>query len=215
MQKGRKDIAAHLLKTSSDFSVYKQLAKTLTPFRNEPICSRLFIMEGSQEHPRVGLRYPGYKLKQRVLKRPQKNSALWANLLDFEVVPFIQGKEGSSKLFTYRKLLSDFELHKKGNSVFWKMIEQVHKYNSIPADLPKLEGFDSRQFLEMLKWMLIQEDLNYKLSWEDTGSEIPYRLQNKNGGLTKKGAGRDKFYAALILVHENHFDAATTGKIIP
>ena len=81
--------------------------------------------------------------------------------------------------------------------------------------LAKLEGFDSRQFLEMLKWMLIQEDLNYKLSWEDTGSEIPYRLQNKNGGLTKKGAGRDKFYAALILVHENHFDAATTGKIIP
>jgi len=92
MQKGenerRKDITAHLLKTSSDFSVYKQLAETLPPFRSEPTCSRLFIVEGSLENPRVGIRYPGRKLKQRALKKPNKNSALWANLLDFEAAPF-------------------------------------------------------------------------------------------------------------------------------
>ena len=73
----------------------------------------------------------------------------------------------------------------------------------------------SPQFLEMLKWMWIQEDLNYKLSWREVGSKMPYRLQNRNGGPTSKGAGRDKFYAALILVHGNYFDAASMRKIIP
>ena len=44
---------------------------------------------------------------------------------------------------------------------------------------------------------------------------MPYCLQNRNGGPTSKGAGRDKFYAALILVHGNYFDAASMRKIIP
>ena len=95
------------------------------------------------------------------------------------------------------------------------MIIQLHRYNTINKKPPKLKGINSRQFLEMLKWMWIQEDLNYKLSWKETGSKIPYRLQNRNGGATSKGAGRDKFYAALILVHGNFFDAASMRKIIP
>ena len=195
--------------------VYKQLAQVLPSFRDELVCSCLFIVEGSLKHPRIGLRYPGRKLKQRILKNPRKNSMLWANLLDFEVVPFESEKEESSKTFTYVNLLKDFALYKKNSQDFWEMIKQIHKDNTITLEPPKLEGIDSRRFLEMLKWMWIQEDLNYKLSWKEVGSAIPYRLQNKNGNATSKGAGRDKFYATLILVQGNHFDAASMRKIIP
>lgn len=203
------------LKTASDFSVYKQLAQILPQFRNEPTRSRLFIVEGTLQHPRVGFRYPGYKLKPRTLTRPNRKSALWANLLDFEVVPFIGGKEESSTLFTYRILLKDFELHKKDDAEFWTRIGQLHKSNFIPHRLPRLRGIGSRQFLEMLKWMWIQEDLNYKLSSKEVDSSLHYRLQNKSGSATGNGAGRDKFYAGLLLVKHHNFDAGKVGKIIP
>ncbi|MCX6787280.1 MAG: hypothetical protein NTY93_02005 [Candidatus Kaiserbacteria bacterium] len=195
--------------------VFKHLAHALLPYHTKAVGSYLFIVEGTLTKPRIGIRYPGRKLEQRILKKPNKNSALWANLFDFEVVPFEKGKESSSVHFTYANLLKDFEMHKKENASFWKMIVRVHNYNEIDEEPPKLGGIDSRQFLEMLKWMWIQEDLNYKLSWREVGSEMPYRLQNKNGKPTSKGAGRDKFYATLILVHGNHFDAASMRKIIP
>lgn len=195
--------------------IFKHLAHALLPYHTETVSSYLFIVEGTITKPRIGIRYPGYKLKQRTLKKPNKNSALWANLFDFEVVPFEKGKEGSSVNFTYANLLKDFEAHKKNSNIFWKIIVRVHSHNIIDKEPPKLGGIDSRQFLEMLKWMWIQEDLNYKLSWKEVSSEIPYRLQNKNGKPTIKGAGRDKFYAALILVHGNYFDAVSMRKIIP
>ena len=196
-------------------NIFKHLADALIPYHTKAVGSHLFIVEGTLIKPRIGIRYPGYKLKQRTLKKPNKNSALWANLFDFEVVPFEKGLEGNPVHFTYANLLKDFEEHKKGNASFWKMIVRVHNHNVIDKEPPKLEGIDPRQFLEMLKWMWIQEDLNYKLSWKEVGSEMPYRLQNRNGGPTSKGAGRDKFYAALILVHGNYFDAASMRKIIP
>jgi len=195
--------------------IFKHLARALFPYHTKAVGSYLFIVEGTLANPRIGIRYPGYKLKQRTLKKPNKNSALWANLFDFEVVPFEKGHEGSSIHFTYANLLKDFETYKKNNASFWKMIARVHSHNVIDKKPPKLNGINSRQFLEMLKWMWIQEDLNYKLSWREIGSKIPYRLQNKNGGPTSKGAGRDKFYAALLLVHGNHFTAASMRKIIP
>ena len=203
------------LKIKTGKNIYHELSKMLPLYKEEPVGSILFIVEGTLAKPRIGIRYPGYKLKQRILKKPNKNSALWANLFDFEVVPFENGSEGSSIRFTYANLLKDFEMHKKNSASFWKMIIQLHRYNTINKKPPKLKGINSRQFLEMLKWMWIQEDLNYKLSWKETGSKIPYRLQNRNGGATSKGAGRDKFYAALILVHGNFFDAASMRKIIP
>mgnify|MGYP001563757031 CR=1 FL=1 len=196
-------------------NIFKHLTDTLLPYHTEPVGSYLFIVEGTLAQPRIGIRYPGYKLKQRTLKKPNKNSTLWANLYDFEVVPFEKGKEGSLVNFTYANLLKDFEMYKKNNASFWGMIMQVHRDNVIDMEPPKLGGIDSRQFLEMLKWMWIQEDFNYKLSWKETGSNISYQLQNRNGGPTSKGAGRDKFYAALILVHGNYFDAASMRKIIP
>ena len=195
--------------------VFKHLTHALLPYHAKAVGSYLFIVEGTLKRPRIGIRYPGRKLKKRTLKKIRKNSVLWANLFDFEVVPFEKGSEGSSVHFTYAKLLKDFEAYKKDSKAFWKMIVQVHDHNIIDSEPPKLGGTEPRQFLEMLKWMWIQEDLNYKLSWKESGSEVPYRLQNKNGGAKSKGAGRDKFYAALILVHGNYFDAASMRKIIP
>ena len=72
-------------------TLLKHLADTLIPLCEEPVGSCLFIVEGSLSEPRVGIRYPGRKLVRRILKKPNKNSALWANLFDFEVVPFEKG----------------------------------------------------------------------------------------------------------------------------
>jgi len=204
-----------LLKIHNPEKIYNELAVALSPHRERPLGSIIFIVEGSTANPRIGIRYPGYKLKQRTLKRQNKNSALWANLLDFEVVPFEKNRESSSVLFTYAKLLEDFDENKKHNNKFWKLLERVYKHNSIEEEPPKLDGIGSRQFLEMLKWMWIQEDLNYRLSWQEVGSKIPYRLQNKNGNPTSKGAGRTKFYAALLLVRYHGFGHALMRKIIP
>jgi hypothetical protein len=204
-----------LLEIKNPNEIYKELAEALVPHREKPTASVIFIVEGSLAEPRIGIRYPGYKLKPRVLNKPNKSSALWANLLDFEVIPFVDGQQGTSKLFTYAGLLNDFYTYKKDNDIFWEMIKQVHKDNTIEKVPPKLGGIDPRQFLEMLKWMWLQEDVNYRLSSEETKSPLRYSLQNKNGKPTSKGAGRNKFYAALILVRENHFDAASLRKIIP
>jgi hypothetical protein len=195
--------------------IFKHLVNALLPYHTKTVGSYLFIVEGTLAKPRIGIRYPGYKLRKRKLKRPNRNSALWANLLDFEVVPFKNGKEDASTNFTYAKLLKDFEMYKRGSKYFWKTIVKLHDYNIIDKKPPKLGGINSLQFLEMLKWMWMQEDLNYRLSWEDVGSKIRYRLENRNGAPTGKGAGRDKFYAGLILVYEGHFDAASMRKIIP
>jgi len=200
---------------SNNSNVFEHLTNALLPYHTKAVGSYLFIVEGTLTKPRIGIRYPGRKLIKREIINPRINSIHWANLFDFEVVPFEKWKEGSSVNFTYANLLKDFEAHKKNSKFFWKMIVQLHDHNVIDKKPPKLGGINPQQFLEMLKWMWIQEDLNYKLSWKEAGSTMPYRLQNRNGGLTSKGAGRDKFYAALILVHGNYFDAASMRKIIP
>lgn len=210
-----RSVKKHELHIPGGANFFKTLTQALLPYHTAPLGSHVFIVEGSLAKPRIGIRYPGYKLKERTLKRPNKNSALWANLYDFEVVPFEKGREGSSVGFTYANLLKDFETYKRKNKVFWGMVVRLHDNNTIDKEPPKLGGIDSRQFLEMLKWMWAQEDMNYKLSWKESGSKMPYTLQNRNGGPTSKGAGRDKFYAGLILVYEGHFDAASMRKIIP
>ena len=75
--------------------IFKHLTRALLPYHTKAVGSYLFIVEGTLAKPRIGIRYPGYKLKQRTLKKPNKNSALWANLFDFEVVPFEKGRGGA------------------------------------------------------------------------------------------------------------------------
>ena len=79
--------------------IFKHLTRALLPYHTKAVGSYLFIVEGTLAKPRIGIRYPGYKLKQRTLQKPNKSSALWANLFDFEVVPFEKRKKGSSVNF--------------------------------------------------------------------------------------------------------------------
>jgi hypothetical protein len=196
--------------------IFKHLAKLLIPHKASPVGSHLFVVEGTIDKPRIGIRYPGRKLRFRTeVKKANKNTAMWANLLDFEVIPFDEGEPGLSVKFTYDNLLKDFEEHKKDSEEFWKIILELHEHNRLPEILPNLLGMDTRLFLEMLKWMWLQEDTNYKLSWEEVDSPIRYRLETKKQKPTGKGAGRDKFFAALILVKGGYFKASQIKKIIP
>ena len=108
-----KSTKIHELHIPGGLNFFKKLTRELVPYHTAPASSHLFIVEGTIEKPRIGIRYPGYKLKQRTLKRPNKYSALWANLYDFEVVPFEKEREESSVSFTYANLLKDFAIHKK------------------------------------------------------------------------------------------------------
>ena len=106
--------------------IYKQLAKELSPFRERPVGSLLFIVEKVEGKPLIGIRYPGRKFKKRELKTVRSNSALWANLYDFEVVPFRNGKEIESKEFTFTEIMKDYKENKAGNEDFWDLIEEIY-----------------------------------------------------------------------------------------
>jgi hypothetical protein len=62
--------------------------------------------------------------------------------------------------------------------------------------------------------MWIQEDLNYKLDWRDVNSPEKYIRLTKRGKPAGKGAGRAKFFAALILARHG-FSLEEIKKIIP
>jgi len=202
------------LKIRNPERIYEELALALIPHRKEPTCSVEFIVEGTLKNPIIGIRYPGRKVKKRELKVVRKNSAKWANLLDFVVVPYINGKEARTEDFTFEKLLEDFEKNKKDNEEFWQCVEEIYYENRLSKEPPELPGIPSRLFLLVLKWIWIQEDVNYKLGWKETGSPIKYVLETKKGNRTKKGAGRAKFFAALILLR-HHFTLEEVKKIIP
>ena len=69
-------------------------------------------------------------------------------------------------------------------------------------------------YLLMLKWMWIQEDFNYRLSWQEVNSPVRYVLETRTGSRTARGAGRAKFFAALVLL-KYHFTFEQVKKIIP
>lgn len=202
------------LKIKDNKDIYHELSEALSPYREEPVGSILFIVEGTKKKPIIGIRYPGRKLRKRTLKVIRINSALWANLYDFEVVPFKNGKEISTQKFTFEELMKDFQQHKVKSEKFWKLLKEVYEKNTIPENIPKLSGIDPLLYLRMLKWIWIQEDFNYKLSWEDVNSPVRYVLETRTGSRTARGAGRAKFFAALILLR-NYFDFNQVKKIIP
>jgi len=158
-------------------------------------------VEGTRKNPIIGLRYPGRKLRKRSLKKPNKNSALWANLYDFEVVPFKNKKEINTQKFTYEEMMKDFQENKRKNENFWKQIEELYQDNTITKKPPKLPGINPILYLLMLKWMWIQEDFNYRFNWKEVESPIRYVLENK---AVAKSIGRARFFAALILL-KHHF----------
>lgn len=202
------------LKIKDNKKIYQETAKALYPYRDKKQGSVLFIIEGIKKNPIIGLRYPGKKVSRRKLKRPNKNSALWANLYDFEVVPFENGKEIKTNKFTFEELMKDFQENKRENKKFWIMLEELYWKNTINKKPPKLRGVNPKLYFLILKWIWVQEDFNYRLDWKDVDSPIKYCLQTRTGTTTRKGAGRAKFFAALILL-KHHFTFEQVKKIIP
>jgi len=202
------------LKIKNNKNIYQELAIALAPHRERPVGSVLFIVEGTRNKPVIGIRYPGRKLVKKTPKFIRSNSVLWANLFDFEVVPFENGKEVTNFRFTFQELMKDFQENKMGNKDFWNMVEELYYKNTITKKPPKLLGIDTVFYLQILKWIWLQEDLNYKYSWEEVKSPIRYRLETRTGTTTRKGAGRGKFFAALVLL-KNKFSFEEVKKIIP
>ena len=185
----------------------------LAPHREKPVGSVEFIVEGTKHNPIIGIRYPGNKLIKRTFKKIRANSVLYANLFDFIVIPYINDVGVGESEFTYEKVLKDFQENKRDNEKFWNLIESLYHTNEISEDIPKLEGINSKLFLLVLKWLWIQEDFNYRFGWEEVGSPIRYVLETRTGSRTAKGAGRAKFFAALILV-KHYFTFEQVKKII-
>lgn len=202
------------LKIKDNKKIYQELTRALSPYRGEPPGSMLFIVEGTKKKPIIGIRYPGKKLQRRTLKVERADSALWANLYDFEVVPYKNGKELDTQKFTFGELMRDFQENKRNNSKFWKMLEELYNDNTISKIPPKLPGINSLLYLLVLKWIWIQEDFNYRFSWKEVESPIRYVLETRTGSRTAKGAGRAKFFAALILL-KHYFSFEQVKKIIP
>jgi hypothetical protein len=202
------------LKIKDINKIYKELAHALAPYHEKPVGSIEFIVEGTKDNPIIGIKYPGRKLKKRTLKRITKNSALWANLFDFVVIPYINGKEVGESEFTFEKILRDFQENKRDSEKFWKLIEELYETNAISREPPELPGINSKLYLLILKWIWIQEDFNYRFKWDDVDSPIKYVLETRTGTRTSGGAGRAKFFAALILL-KHHFTFEQVKKIIP
>jgi hypothetical protein len=194
--------------------IYQELTQALSPYKEEPPGTVLFIVEGTKKKPIIGIRYPGKKLRKRTLKVERVNSALWANLYDFEVVPYKNGRELNTQDFTFELLMRDFQENKRNNKKFWKMLEELYNDNAITKRSPKLAGIDSLLYLLVLKWIWIQEDFNYRFNWQEVQSPVRYVLETRTGSRTSKGAGRAKFFAALILL-KHYFTFDLVKKIIP
>jgi hypothetical protein len=202
------------LKIKDNRRIYQELTRALSPYREEPAGSVLFIVEGTKKKPIIGIRYPGKKLRKRTLKVERANSALWANLYDFEVVPYKNGKKLSAQDFTFEALMRDFQENKRNNKEFWNMLEGLFNDNSISRRPPELPGIDPLLYLLVLKWIWIQEDFNYRFGWQEVESPVRYVLETRTGSRTAKGAGRAKFFAALILL-KHYFSFGLVKKIIP
>ncbi len=201
-------------------NLYHDIAFVLEKYRNRKICSVRFIVEGTIKNPIVAIDYPGKKMFKRVLKTERKNVAKWANLFDFRVIPFKNGKALGAEDFTFDKLLLDFKNHKSRNEKFWKILQELYRTNKIMEEPPKLKGIDSKLFLLTLKWIWIEEDFNYRLKWDDVQSKTKYvlaKISVKTGKeqSVSRGAGRAKFFAVLVLLKRKDFTYREVKKIIP
>lgn len=191
--------------------IYEEIAKTLDPYKDEKPFSNEFVVEGTLEKPIILIKYPGKKLVK--LKPKRKNSAKYGNLFDFVVVIYKDEKEEISE-FTFEKILHDFEENKKHSNKFWKILREVYHKNKVPKRIPKLKGIDPKLFLFAIKWIWIQEDFNYRLKWDEIKSPTRYKLLSRRGNPMSGGAGRAKFFGALVLL-KNGFTIKEVKKIIP
>ncbi|TRZ54892.1 hypothetical protein D4Q76_01420 [archaeon] len=203
-----------LLTIKNPKNIYHEIAVALDPYKNTSTGFIEFIVEGTLADPIVGIKYTGRKLVKRELKIVRSNSALWGNLYDFEVVPYADSKGISSTNFTFENILRDFQEHKSNNEAFWQCIEDIYYNNTLSHKVPKTSGIDTMIYLLVLKWIWIEEDFNYRLNWKDINAPTRYVLLTRTGTTTSGGAGRAKFFAAMILL-KHHFTFEQVKKIIP
>ena len=200
--------------------LYHEIAIQLEEYKDKEPHSVRFIVEGDISNPLVAIDYPGKKMFKRPLKSKRKNVAEWANLFDFRVVPYEKGKALGVEDFTFDKFLTDFKDNKSDNEEFWRILEELYCTNELKEEPSVLPGIDSKTFLLTLKWIWIEEDFNYRLKWDDVQSETKYVLAKLNKSTGKeqsvsRGAGRAKFFAALVLLHRGDFTYKEVKKIIP
>ena len=198
---------------------YHEIAIILEEYKDKKLHSVRFIVEGSIKNPIVAIDYPGRKMFKRILKTNRKGIARWANLFDFRVVPYRNGKELRPEEFTFDKLLTDFKDNKSNSDKFWEILQGLYHTNMISGKLPKLKGIDSKLFLLTLKWIWIEEDFNYRFKYKDVLSKTKYVLAKikKTGReqAVSRGAGRAKFFAVLVLLKRKDFSYEEVKKIIP
>ena len=186
-----------------ELKMLHDIAVALDPYKERPEASEEFVVEGTLERPEIILRYPGKKVKRRDVKNPsRKGSVLWEALYDFLVVPIADGKELQFSDFNYRKLADDFCKFKKSSEEFWDCLVQVYEKNTIPDRIPHLPGMNSRVILLTLKWMWLQEDINYKYKSTDIKSPTAYTYANN-----RKALGRKKSWAVFLLMKRHGYDA--------
>lgn len=192
-------------------TLFEDLTRELDPYKKKPTTAITFLVDSSPDRRvKILIKYPGRKVKERTGRIP------WANLYDFLVVPKYNGKEVDTRKLQWRNLMTDFCGHKLQSNEFWKVLDGVYRNNEVDyGKVPKLGGMDPTLYLLLIKWMWIQEDLNYRFSSKDIRNcPTEYRNETKGGSPTR-GAGRKKFYAGLLLVKYHNFTPHEVGRIIP
>jgi len=192
-------------------TLLENLTKELDPYKEKPTNSVTFLVDSSpNKKVKILIKYPGRKVRKRTGRIP------WANLYDFLVIPVYNGKELEANVLQWRNIGKDFYEHKLKSSEFWELLENTYRKNEFDfKKVPKLNGINPTLFLLLIKWMWVQEDLNYKYCSKDIPNcPTEYRNETKNGSPTK-GAGRGKFYASLLLVKYHGFTPYEVGRIIP
>ncbi len=190
-------------------TLFEDLTRELDPHKEKDTCSVVFLVDSSPDNKiKILLKYPGRKVANRNLKKARANSVHWDSLYDFLVVPIVAKKETSEKEFTYRKMLTDFDEHKKQDKPFWEAIIDLLEENVVSdKDFSYLKGIDPKVFLYVLKWMWVQEDLNYRFNHNDFACPTRYRLP------TGKSLGRKKFFASLLIVRTPYYTAKECFKL--
>lgn len=222
-----------LLKLKKDGDTIINLANELAPFYNKKTFSEEFVVEGTLENPKIILRYPGERrLDRYLLHSGGKQSKLkirWINIFDFFVVTYDDGGEMDGGIFSYWNLADDFYANKRESKEFWDLLENTYNKEDFSDGFPELPGIDPELYLLTLKWMWIQEELNYttliepnqiknkipryelhKMKWEKKDRKKVRIISTSK----VRGIGRKAFYAPLLLMKFHNFTPKEVKKII-
>lgn len=154
----------------------------------------------------ISLLYPGKHVKYLPGKRKKKY--YWEKMGDFKIQPLKNGVSSGVETFKLEDFVRDFHEYKVDNNAFWEALLIVYYTNELPNEIPDADGMDPRLFLLCIKWIYILEDMNYKYTWEEAGSLIPYK------GVSGK-AGRAKLTGSFDLARIKRYTLEELLCIIP